>query len=121
MINSIMITVVIIAAIIAVMIIAPEVPEMLTHKLLKRSKVLGNMRTCQRAAVSYSEAHGGSYPRKVNDVEFKSYFPGGNPPDRPGSPLVNPFTGVAEWPKDGDVTDIASASQSSHTKIGGCR
>jgi hypothetical protein len=94
------------------MTIAPELPEVFNgHPMLKRSEVKGNMRTCQIAAETYAEKHSGHYPKSVADKEFRNYFPGGHPPDKPGFPLNNPVTGNQEWPVAGSVADVIAARQ----------
>ena len=52
--------------------------KLLGYPKMKRSQVLGNMRTCQIAAEAYAQDHSGLYPETINDKAFRSYFPGGN-------------------------------------------
>jgi hypothetical protein len=60
--------------ILAAMFVAPEVPEMLTHRVQKLSVVKQNMRTCAISAGVYAEKHSGCYPKTVNDDGFSAYF-----------------------------------------------
>jgi hypothetical protein len=98
------------AVIVLAGVIGPEVPEIITHRYYTRSKVKTNMHSCQLAAEDYAKSHSGCYPKSVDDKEFRSYFPGGHPPDKSGAPLVNPITGVSDWPITGTVTNIKTSS-----------
>jgi len=77
-----------------------------------RAKTIGvraNMVVVQEAAEKYFKDHTYMYPVTLDD-DFKSYFPGGDSAaKKPGKPPINPFTGEAEWPVVGTITDLAQA------------
>ncbi len=69
--------------------------------------VRANMKAVQNAAEKYSKDHIYLYPTKIDD-EFKYYFSGGDPTAKKvGQAPTNPFTGTAEWPVLGNVSDLS--------------
>jgi hypothetical protein len=83
-----------------------------------KNKIRSNMRDSQIAVESYATNHAGLYPLSANDVGYKSYFSGGQPPDKPGNPPVNPVTGEPQWPVDGHITDVDTARRSPAIPVG---
>jgi hypothetical protein len=69
-----------------------------------------NMRLCRNAAESYAAVHDGNFPTQV-DAEFKSYFPN-------GEPLVNPVSGMKQWPISRRISESHAASLSKPMFIG---
>jgi hypothetical protein len=87
----------------------------LSHEPIESAKA--NMRTLQWSAESYAEHHSGSFPKQVND-DFKIFFPGGDVTShRIGRPLVNPFTGRAEWPVAGTIANLKTVRNSAPSKL----
>ncbi len=86
-------------------------------RLTKSSKVKYNMRICQVAAEDYARDHLGLYPTSADDSAFRSYFPGGRPPDRAGTPPTNPVSAAPEWPINGNVRSVSTARQESKALI----
>lgn len=78
----------------------------------ERAKTIGvkaNMKVVQTAAESYFKDHTYMYPTVIDD-DFKSYFPGGDPvAKKAGKAPLNPFTGTADWPVLGTITNIEEA------------
>jgi hypothetical protein len=97
-------------------IIAPELGWSIReaaqgYPTAKRHKVFDNMLICARATEAYAKEHKGLYPKSISDNVFKGYFPGGVGP-------INPVTGIAEWPIEGNITDVIAARQQAPSSIG---
>jgi len=71
------------------------------------NQVKENMRLCQEAVEAYAKDHGGKYPAVV-DNDLKAYYKDGSGKGKMiGSPPINPFTNVPEWPKPGQIIDLS--------------